>query len=362
MQIINIHQATQEEVLSATLKVLQGGGLIIFPTETTYGAGVDALNQEAVNKLLAYKSRREGKPLSIAVCDAEMAEKYVEVSDSARRIYERFLPGPVTVISKSLGKVAEGVTSEFGTLGIRWPDYPLVVKLVRQLGRPITATSANGSGEKRPYSIQDISDGLSEKQKSLIDLVLDAGQLPPNPPSTVIDTTLSTPVVFRQGNTEVIAHTEVTEVVSHSEKETKEIAERLILKHWNDVKEKGLVIGLNGSLGMGKTIFVKGVAEFLQIQDIITSPTYTYIEEYDFHRHGVDGQLIHLDVWKVESGAEMERLQFPDLLGPNQVVIVEWASNVASYLKEVITTTTIPYLEVEFSGQAETRTLKIKES
>jgi|SRR5579859_441052 len=361
MKILSLVDSTHPKVLGATLTVLRSGGLIIFPTETTYGAGVDALNPAAVQKLLSYKARREGKPLSIAVRDLEMAEKYVEVNESARRVYERFLPGPVTVVSKSKGNVAPGVESEFGTLGVRIPDYPFVLELLAAFGGPITATSANQSGSKSPYSVQELLLDLSEKQKSQIDLIIDAGELPHNPPSTVIDTTLSTPVVFRQGDVEVMKPQKTTTLTSHSEQETKDIAKRLILKHWNDVKECGLVIGLNGSLGMGKTIFAKGVAEFLQIPRVVTSPTYTYLEEYPFERHGVTGKFYHVDAWKINSDAEMELLRFSDLPKPNQVVVVEWVSNVALYIKKLKTEQKFSYLEITFGGQDHERTLEIKE-
>src|SRR5258708_5864385 len=152
MQHLDLKQTPIENVITQTIAVLRSGGLVIFPTETTYGAGVLATNQVAVDKLLAFKSRREGKPLSIAVTDEEMANRYVEVNESAHRLYERFLPGPVTVISRGRGVVAHGVESEFGTLGVRIPDYALVLELVKQLGEPITATSANASGAKRPYT------------------------------------------------------------------------------------------------------------------------------------------------------------------------------------------------------------------
>jgi L-threonylcarbamoyladenylate synthase len=364
MQTLDIQHTPLEEILQTTIAVLRAGGLVIFPTETTYGAGVDALNQAGVDKLLAYKSRREGKPLSIAVSDIEMAARYVDVNDAARALYERFLPGPVTVISHGKHLVASGVESEFGTLGVRLPDYPLVIELVKRLGVPITATSANGSGAKRPYAVTDIFADLSDKQHSLIDLVLDAGELPHNPPSTVIDTTLSTPVVFRQGEIQIIEPTAVTTLQSASEEETRTIAQRLVLKHWNDVKEKGLIIGLNGSLGMGKTIFAKGVAQFLQISETITSPTYSYIEEYDFVRHGVKGAFFHLDVWKVDSEAEAERLDLPRLLKPNHVIVIEWVSTIASVVQNLLSTHGLPYIEVEFrddDSDPSKRTLEIKE-
>jgi L-threonylcarbamoyladenylate synthase len=365
MNTINLRTTPESEVIAQTVAVLQAGGLVLFPTETTYGAGVNALNPAAVQKLLAYKSRREGKPLSVAVTDLAMAEKYVEVNESARALYARFLPGPVTVVSRGRGVVAPGVESEFGTLGIRIPDYPLILEIVTILGQPITSTSANGSGKKRPYSIEDALSQLSEKQKSLIDLVLDAGELPHNPPSTVIDTTLSAPVVFRQGEVEVAENAgQSTQLKSHSETETKNIAKRLLLKHWNEVKERGLVIGLNGSLGMGKTIFVKGLAEFLQITDTITSPTYTYVEEYEFDRHGVRGQLFHLDIWKIESPEEMSRIGFDQMLKPSSVVVVEWVSTMKVSVTTSIQKTGAAYLEIEFQSQPtapEKRTLVVLE-
>lgn len=305
----------------AAVQALRAGELIIFPTETTYGAGVDATNPTAVAKLLRYKSRREGKPLSIAVSDQKMAAEYVEINKQAQKLYQRFLPGPVTVISKSLGKVAHGVESEFGTLGVRIPDYELMLEILKKFNRPITATSANGSGQKRPYSIQDVFDGLSDKQKGLIDLVLDVGSLPKNDPSTVIDTTLSTPTTLRAGK---IENESSKNLISKSEIETKKIAGTLLLKNWNQLKEKGLVIGLDGVLGAGKTIFAKGVAEFLQISETITSPTYSYIEEYDYIRHGVKGRLYHIDLWKIETKEELERLEIEKLIAPKNVIVIEW--------------------------------------
>lgn len=329
MHVLETIKTSPEEIVAATIAVLQRGGLVIFPTETVYGIGADATNQAAIDKLLAYKSRREGKPLSIAVTDMEMAEHYVELNDQARDLYQRFLPGPLTVVSKSKGTVARGVASEFGTLGTRIPAYPLVLDIVKAFGKPMTATSANASDGRKPYTINHVLDSLSEKQKSLIDLIIDAGELPKNPPSTVIDTTLSTPVTMRSGELQVIRQTSNVALTSESEEETKAIAGRLLLKHWNDIRDKGLVIGIDGPLGAGKTIFAKGVAEFLGITETITSPTYTYIEEYEYQRHQTKGKFYHLDLWKVETEDEFKRLDVTKLIRPNNVVVVEWFSNIS---------------------------------
>lgn len=363
VKVIKLAEVPAEKAIAEAIKVLTEGGLIIFPTETVYGAGVDATQTAAVAKLLAYKTRREGKPLSIAVTGQEMAAKYVDLNEQAKKLYQRFLPGPVTVVSQGKGKVAAGVQSEFGTLGVRVPDYELALKLIEQYGRPLTATSANASGRKRPYSINDILTGISAKQKSLIDLVLDAGELPKNEPSTVIDTTLSTPTTLRAGSVQLSAGEEATTTLnSASEAETKKIAGTLLLKNWTEIKERGLVIGLDGALGTGKTIFAKGVAEFLQITDEITSPTYSYIEEYQFKRHGVTGQLYHLDLWKIESAAEVERLEIEGLLRPNSVVIIEWWQPVAAYLLTLVAAQHPQLLHVLFTELDEhSRQLSITE-
>lgn len=332
------------------VKILQAGGLIIFPTETVYGAGVDATNQTAVNKLLAYKTRREGKPLSIAVADKKNAKKYVVLNQQAEKIYDNFLPGPVTVVSQSLNQVASGVASEFGTLGVRIPNYALMLKILRIFGKPMTATSANASGKKRPYLITDLLNQLSTKQKKLIDLVLDAGQLPKNEPSTVIDTTLSTPVTLRKGAmNNALLHLSGSELISHSEEETQKIALTLMLKNWEQIKKTGLVIGLEGKLGAGKTIFAKGVAKFLQINAVITSPTYSYLEEYEYQKHGVKGKFNHLDLWKIDQVETLRRLKINQLIKPNSVVLIEWWRQGEKHLLTLIKRQECHFLAIKIS-------------
>src|SRR5437868_2435629 len=97
MQTIDINKTDRAHLIQTVCQVLADGGLVIYPTETVYGIGVDATNQAAVDKLLQYKARREGKPISIAVADQAMAEQYVELNDQAKQFYKNFLPGPVTV-------------------------------------------------------------------------------------------------------------------------------------------------------------------------------------------------------------------------------------------------------------------------
>lgn len=360
MKILDLQKTPKDQVISHTIEVLNAGGLVLFPTETTYGAGVDATNQAAVNKLLAYKSRREGKPLSIMVANEHMAAKYVAINEQARKIYTQFLPGPVTVVSKSLGTVASGVASEFGTLGVRIPDYQLMLDIVQQYQKPITATSANASGKKTPYSISDIMSGLSNKQKSLIDLILDAGELPHNQPSTVIDTTLSTPVTLRNGSKTELNHTtESIALISHSQRETQEIAQRLALKYWKHIQNQGIIFALDGSLGVGKTIFAKGIAEFLTINETISSPTYTYIEEYNYTRHQTSGMFYHLDMWKVENEEMFKRLEINKLVKPNAILVIEWYDQIQEYANSIFSDK--PIISIFIEQENEDRKLTISE-
>ena len=125
MQIIklNLKQATDAELtrlIDQAIAVIKNGGLVIYPTETTYGIGANPHSTPAIDKLLQYKSRREGKPLSIAVNSQTMAEQYVKINQQAQNFYQRFLPGPYTVISqlKKTVDIDKRVASEFGTLEI----------------------------------------------------------------------------------------------------------------------------------------------------------------------------------------------------------------------------------------------------
>ncbi|MFH1967568.1 MAG: L-threonylcarbamoyladenylate synthase [Patescibacteria group bacterium] len=349
MKRLNSKTQSIGAIINQAKLVLAGGGLVVYPTETTYGLGVMATNTQAVAKLLKYKTRRQGKPLSIAVANQEMAQKYVQLNDQAKALYSSLLPGPVTVISKSLGKVAKGVASEFGNLGIRWSNYPLVTNLVQALGKPITATSANPSGQARPYSIDQLLKQLSAKQLTLIDLILDAGPLPKNPPSTVIDTTLSTPIVLRQGQTKLKTNHLLQ---TKSETETQELAGKIMLQHWDDLIQQGLIIGLDGALGTGKTVFAKGIAKFLGITQHITSPTYTYIHSYDFNRHGVKGQLHHIDVWKVDSSEMADKLKLKSLIRPRSILVIEWFDQVAKYLEPVIKNRKVKLTRVQISEKS----------
>ena len=212
----------EAKAVRKTADVVEAGGLVVFPSDTVYGLAVDPTNQEAVDKLLAFKERWTGKAISVAVADEEMARDYVELSETAESIFANLLPGPFTVICQGKHRVAKGIEAENGTLGIRLPDNEFMRKTVRVLGKPMTATSANLSGRSPHYSIEGFMATLSARKRKMIDLVVDGGKLPRRKPSTVIDATEPEIKVLRRGD---LLTGKTTSLVSRSEAETGKIAE-----------------------------------------------------------------------------------------------------------------------------------------
>lgn len=330
MEIVRLTQANLSRVAKIATRVLKAGGLIIYPTETTYGLGVDCQNQEAVDKLLSYKSGRNGKPISVAVATQEMARKYVKLNRTALSIYKKFLPGPITVISRGKGSVAKGIASKDGTIGIRISSHPFVNQLVSQFGRGITATGANTSGNIRPYSIQDILENTSDLQKSYLDLVIDAGTLPRCEPSTILDTTSGHVKVTRLG-TKVGVKSQ--KLISRSETQTLQIASDLIDLYRSRLTYQPLVFALQGMMGAGKTHFVRGLASRLGSTESVSSPTYILAREYPFTHEGRISKLIHVDCWRMQAVAQLEDLQLQNELSKNQLVVIEWADKFPRVIK-----------------------------
>ncbi len=326
---MKVVKTSENNIVDKAVSFLQKSGLVIMPTETMYGAMVDATNKIAVNKLIKYKNRPFGKPFSIAVKDINMAENFVYLNDTAKSLYNKYLPGPLTIISKSKGLVAKGVESENGNLGIRIPDYKLVLEIIKKIGKPITATSANASYEKRPYRISDILDNLSQKQQGLIDLIIDAGELPRNDPSTVIDTTYDDPIVLRQGD---IKFKSAFEVFSKSEEDTKNIAKDLWQKYEQYKGKRAIILALEGEMGCGKTQFTKGLAKAMEIKDEVVSPTFTLENEYDKDKERA--ALIHIDAWRMQKTDELLNLGFEKRILEKKVLAIEWAEKVSSIIRE----------------------------
>jgi len=185
-----------EEDLDQAVALLQGGGLVALPTETVYGLAADGLNTQAVEDIYRAKGRWEGKPLSVFVTGMEMVEKLCrEIPAAAYRLAEAFWPGPLTIVLPDAGVVSKVVTAGGDTLGVRCPDHPITLEVVRRLGRPLAAPSANPSGLPSPKDARAVLDGLQGK----IDAVVDGGVCVVAVESTILDLTGDAPRILRQG-------------------------------------------------------------------------------------------------------------------------------------------------------------------
>lgn len=328
---------------------LSRGELVVYPTETCYGIAADATNHVAVTKLLSYKGDRH-RQVAIAVSDRSMAEKYVSLNEMASNLYQEFLPGPITVISDSLHAVDHRLESATGTLGVRLPNYPFTQLLIATFGSPITATSANTSGKKEPYSLADWEKYTTPDKQKMVSLFLDAGKLADRPTSTVVDTTLNDPAILRQG--ELILPTLFHDFTTTSPTTTQNFAAELTHKYLSLTRRFPLILALQGDLGVGKTQFVKGVAMELGITLNISSPTYTLMKEYPYalntpgvfttsHSRSVilqpkySGILYHLDTWRLADPTELEStIHLSTLLKPGNIVAIEWAGKAVELLKD----------------------------
>lgn len=185
-----------EDSLSAAKSIILSGGAVAFPTETVYGLGANALDTSAVNKIFEIKGRPNDNPLIVHVHkDFDITELVDEVPAYAKKLAEKFLPGPLTLVFKSKGKVSPAVSCGLNTLAIRIPSHSGAQKFLKFIGLPIAAPSANISKHVSPTSAQHVLFDLDGK----IEIILDGGECKGGIESTVLDCTGDTPVVLRSG-------------------------------------------------------------------------------------------------------------------------------------------------------------------
>jgi len=178
--------------------ILQSGGILLYPTDTLYGLGVDALNVGAIQKLKELKGRDEKKPISIIVADMAMAAEYTDITPLAQKLADHFLPGKLTLILKAKSNLPDELTAGTGTIGIRIPKHVLCLNIAREFGRPFTATSANVAGQEPMRSVPDILAQFGDRA-AMITRIIDSGELLESLPSTVVDARNEKPLLLREG-------------------------------------------------------------------------------------------------------------------------------------------------------------------
>jgi L-threonylcarbamoyladenylate synthase len=196
-QILRVSdKSSLQEAAQRAAEVLTQGGLVIFPTETVYGLAADALSLEAVRRVWEVKGRPSDKPLPVQVADTDgLRLLWREVPADLLPLIKAFMPGPLTLVYWRSALVPDIVTAGANTVGVRIPDHPVALELLRAFGRPIVAPSANLSGEEPPSCVEEVSPALMDK----VELVIDAGHTGGGVPSTVLDVTVRPARVLRAG-------------------------------------------------------------------------------------------------------------------------------------------------------------------
>jgi len=157
-----------EQAVERAAAAIRNGDLVVYPTETVYGLGADALSEEAVERVFEAKGRPRDDPVSLAVPDVDAALEYVRATDRERRFMREFLPGPVTVVCEKRATVPDALTAGRDRVGVRVPDHPVALALLRAVA-PVTATSANVSGRPSATRVADLDDEIRAAAAAVLD-------------------------------------------------------------------------------------------------------------------------------------------------------------------------------------------------
>lgn len=199
MKLIKINiESPESKKIERIVKALKKGKTVVIPTDTAYGLAANAFNQKAIEKVFAVKKRPKDKPLSVLVSSLKMAEKIAYLDNRVKKIFKKFLPGPLTIIVKKKKILPDILTSGQSNVGIRCSDDKATPAIMRKINFPITATSANLSGKKVPYIIEEILKQY-KNQKLKPDLLVDAGKLSKIKPSTIVDLSEKKIKILRKG-------------------------------------------------------------------------------------------------------------------------------------------------------------------
>ena len=185
-----------EEIIKEAGSLLREGKLVAFPTETVYGLGADALQEEAARKTYEAKGRPSDNPLIVHIADYEDLKKIaVNIPPKTDMLAAHFWPGPLTMIFEKSDVVPYGTTGGLDTVAVRMPVDPVAQALIRAAGGFVSAPSANTSGRPSPTTAQHVEEDLSGK----IDMILDGGTVDIGLESTILDMTVSPPMILRPG-------------------------------------------------------------------------------------------------------------------------------------------------------------------
>ncbi len=185
-----------QKIMEEAGKILKSGGLVAFPTETVYGLGANALDAEAAAKIYAAKGRPSDNPLIVHIAEIGDLDLIVkEVPEAAKKLAEKFWPGPLTMVMNKSDVVPYGTTGGLDTVAVRMPSHKIALEMIRCGGRYIAAPSANTSGRPSPTLASHVADDMD----GIIPMILDGGAVGIGIESTIVDLTEEIPTILRPG-------------------------------------------------------------------------------------------------------------------------------------------------------------------
>lgn len=194
-KIFIVNNCRNLEYIQNAANIIKEGGLVAFPTETVYGLGANALDQNAVKKIFEAKGRPQDNPLIIHVANKEISDFVEEVPKVAEELMEKYWPGPLTLILKKKSIIPNVTSANLDSIGIRMPSNEIAKKLIELSGVPIAAPSANISGRPSPTDVERCIEDLSGR----VDCILGGDNSEVGLESTIVDCTVEPPIVLRPG-------------------------------------------------------------------------------------------------------------------------------------------------------------------
>ena len=188
-------KSMDKEHIKMAGEVIRLGGLVVFPTETVYGLGANALDVNAVNKIFTAKGRPQDNPLIVHVAHKNIDNYVVGIPDVASTLIDRFWPGPLTIILTKASCIPDVTSAGLQSVGIRMPDNAIALSLIEAAGVPIAAPSANISGKPSPTNVARCIEDLNGK----VDYIIGGDKSKIGLESTIIDCTIYPPCVLRPG-------------------------------------------------------------------------------------------------------------------------------------------------------------------
>ena len=186
----------EPEIIAEAAAIIKKGGVVVFPTRCLYGLGADALDPHAVEKIIKIKQRPADNPILVLIhCRRQLDSLVANITPKAVAIMDTFWPGRVTLVFEAGDTLSNRLTAHTGKIGVRLAGHPVASALIKQVGSPVTGTSANLSGRPGYHQIQYLDPAIAKR----VDLVLDAGMLEGGVGSTVVDVTSDRPQILREG-------------------------------------------------------------------------------------------------------------------------------------------------------------------